>query len=461
MKHMLLLILSLCLAGCLAGFSSKPKTPTTPPGNLAAIQVTQSPHLGIAFPPQGRLAMVKALGAGAARIDAPWSRHEPTQGAFTFPGLDAKLDSLDALGIIPWLTLVADAPAWTGWTQTAADNEAPGPNGNLIDWARFVTTVVERYDNDGIADTPKKLQNPLRHIVMLNEWTGRNNPNGGWAGAWAGVQPFITATANAARAAYADVVITLGGPSLGALDVAMVALRAESWNITVDGPTTMTAAQIQSNKTFVAQAESVSLVYKNLTDVDFLSLHQYGPPYHYYARPAFLDSLTEGRFELMSDEAGGPSLLYVKGFTQAEHFAHALDLNLFNLSCGVSPTLWFHLIDTGNESAGNADMPLIGSNGVRRGGWYAYKVLALCLMKDMDHVEQVATGVYLITYTSGERTFVMVNGMGAGDFTLPPGVLAKQCLSINVGMYSVLLMTPAIVDHRDNCVIISERVLIP
>ncbi len=458
MKHLLaLLLITLPL---LMGWSNpKPKPPVPTPlpvsGGLAALSVPQSPHLGIAYPPINNYSALTHIGVSHARIDVRLSAVRPSSTTYSFGGLDAKIDSLLALDITPWLTLVSDAPAWMGWTQTAAQNESPSSPTQLADWIDFAAAVAERYDNDGLSD--HRLPRSVDHIILLNEWPTHTNPAGGWAGSWASLPAFIDATVKAILWQSPTAIITLGGPALGAMDIAMVALGAADWTVTVDGPVTFTPAQIRANKSFVSQADSVSWVYKHLPADLNLSIHQYGPKSHFIARQAFLDSLTNYQFDFVSDEAGGPSLLYTTPITPMQHFSHAVELNLFNLSQGMTPTLWFHFAKTGNESSGNLEMPLVNKDGTKRGGWYGYKVLALVL-EGMTSVQWLDDGVYLIEATDHD-TYVCLPG---AIYQLPADFLAQQMITVtdfSTGAYT--LSTPTFtINCPAQCVIVSSATLI-
>ncbi|MGE0191368.1 MAG: hypothetical protein AB7T63_04925 [Planctomycetota bacterium] len=186
--RVLVLALPLSLGG--AGREATASEPEGPPWvGLVGLDPLDPGHRRAA-----RVAPLAGLGRlGVITAPVPWARLEPEpprEGVrrYRFEELDDAFLTWQLAGLDPVLVLTPENP-WAGvareesaWARTlhqelpAAEvamalREAVGATPPRSDqwsaWARFVRTVVERYDGDGVDDMPG-LRRPVRHVQVLD-----------------------------------------------------------------------------------------------------------------------------------------------------------------------------------------------------------------------------------------------------------------------------------------------------
>ena len=377
--------------------------------------VMPHPSLGVALRgvDAASSGLAAAGGMGVARLDVDWSAVEPVAGQYDWASLDAAVAALQDHDVKPLLTLYSDV-AWATRAETAdAKNRAPA---DMATWAAFVGAVVERYDGDGLQDAPS-LVDGVQLYQVANEWLYTAHERGGWAASTDDLVAYINAAHDAVKAAHPSATFVLGGIASWNLDALVLHEGLATYtarDVLADGTAiSLTAAQAQDP----AYADMAAEAYRVLGEAryDFADVHLYGPVNH-DAYKMYLVTEHTGMRPVLSTEGGGPSLAY-EDYTPAAHFLAVVDRNLTALDAGMPFMQWAGM--TADESAGaNAMVPLLDSHGDATAGYRAYQFLALVL-EDMESVEQLAPGRFLVHRVGGGDLVIAWRTEGADTLTLP------------------------------------------
>lgn len=364
-----------------AGGGAGPAASATDRIDLQALEVGPNPRLGLSFPSAEvrYYPYLSQAGIGVARTAVTWDLVEPRPGEFSWRGLDGRIGALLALGIEPFLTFESRSD-WATLPETRkVKNAAPK---DLDDWTRFVATVVERYDGDGVDDAPG-LTGRVPYYQVANEWESPRNPSGGWIGSGKDLIAYINAAEAAVKGADPRAIFVLGGIASFNLDVALVAFdRADfqvrqNWNATSE--TVLTRQEIKGQEITEIINERVLPVLREAR-YDMADAHLYGPESRDHARMALLADLT-GR-PVLSAECGGPSQDYGGTYTPEKHFIAVVHRNLNVLSAGGAFCLWFRLGEDDKTTWGNRFTALYDLNARPKPGVYAFRMLARLIGPD-------------------------------------------------------------------------------
>jgi len=436
-----------------------------PSGTLGGLTVEKDTHIGVAFPGDTTTVdytYLGEIGAGTARINVKWSDY-PSNLAATVQ----KLHALENRGITPVITLVCDKTDSTMAGSGTSRDGAPS-DGTAFDteaWEAFVQWLAEKLDADTVNDQAD-INVAINQFHFPNEWTTRNNASGGWRGTYSNLSATVDSTKVALARANASAVLYLGGPSSIYSDIMLLSEGAETLAEGYTACNENGCATADTLTAYEAHVDSIVTVFGSTT-ADNISLHQYGPIRNVRQREAFFDSLWVANIPVT--EAGGPNLNYDAAPTDLEKFDFAMDVNLYSWSQGAPFVCWLKLFDDGTENAGEEDTPLLVGDGqtvtTYRPQWYAYKLLAL-VMQDFSSVARVEDGVYKITHTGAEETYIILPGHGDGIYTIPASVAFKQALWITdftSGAYTLVQVpvSGSVIGHTAACMIASEKILIP
>lgn len=396
---------------------------------LSDLVVEPSPRLGIAFPGgnPSYYNLVSEGGMGVARLSVPWSNHEPEPGVFSWNALDAKVVRLQQLGIEPFLTMESDAPWGVEATTKTAKNRPPT---DLSIWKRFVKTLVERYDHDGIDDAPGLLR-PVRYHQAANEWLSDKNKSGGWTGTIDEFIEFMNATYDAVKASYSDAIFVMGG--IAAVNVDVMALSEGLGTYIIhynfDESTGVTITPDDANDPQYQPLYETAYRVLRECRFDYADAHLYGPVEFNDARIPLIERKSPKR-SILSSECGGPSRDYDDDITPTDHFMAAIELNLDMLARGLEFGLWFRLGENPSATTwGNVEVPLYDMTATPKGGYWAYKLLA-AILKDLEKVEKVDNGAYMVYRTKNAPVLVAWRTDERSVFSIPSTVGASRLLRV-------------------------------
>ncbi|WP_424978511.1 hypothetical protein [Leisingera sp. S232] len=372
--------------------------------DLSMLQVTPNARLGLAFPGSDPkyYRYVAEAGIGVVRISAAWKWLEQGRDNFDFTGLDRRIHGLQTLGLTPFVTFESNAD-WATIEQTHKVKNAQPKD--LAHWARFVETVVERYDGDGRDDMPG-LTSPVRYWQVANEWISDSNRSGGWAGSTADLIAYVSASRTAIKAADPEAIVVMGGVAAFNMDLLLVARDGfdfsvrQSWSATSE--TVMTRAEIQGQKVASIIDNRVLPVLRQ-APFDVASAHLYGPEDRDGARLDLLRRLSNK--PVVSSECGGPTLDYGGEYSGAAHFRAVIERNLNVLAAGGQFCLWFRLGESGGSTYGNARTALYDAKARPKPGVFAYRALGR-LLDTQATVAQQRPGHFLIQRGAGQEISV-------------------------------------------------------
>ena len=336
------------------------------------------------------------------RVSASWDLIEPREGQFDFRGLDQRILAMQNLGIQPFVTFESTADWATNPATQKVKNARPT---DMALWARFIRTVVARYNGDGQGDIPG-LRFPVRYWQAANEWISTTNGSGGWAGTTPELIDYIRAARDAVKSQAPQSTFVLGGLAAFNSDILLVARANASMTVrqkwsrsseTVLTPTEMRGPEIR------AIIDSRVLPVLRQAPYDVASVHLYGPESRDLARLDFLRRTT-GK-PILSSECGGPSLDYGGEYSDAAHFQAVIERNLNVLSSGAQFCLWFRLGESGGSTFGNRRTPLYDTRARAKPGVFAYRALAR-LIDANARISVEGPGNYTIARAGGQRISV-------------------------------------------------------
>ncbi|WP_415895942.1 beta-galactosidase [Neptuniibacter sp. PT34_22] len=346
--------------------------------DLRTITAPTNYHLGLAFPGGSvhNYPIIKEAGIGIVRISASWGRIQPTEGTFDWQGFDSKIQTLQHLGLKPFITFESNA----NWATRADTHHIR--NGEPLDinqWKSFVEAVVERYNFDGYEDAPN-LNAPIQYYQAANEWISDQNRSGGWAGSTEALIDYINTAHDAVKKIDPNATFVLGGLATFNLDALLLAEGIEDFLVQQKwghfSSTTLSAEDVQSThiQNIINNHFRAVLFH---SQYDLADAHLYGPIERDPARLNQLSTETTLPIDtIISSECGGPSLDYEDTYTDENHFHAVINRNL-NLLALESPfCLWFGLGEAMSTTWGNQKVPLFDKSGQAKPGYYAYKLLA-------------------------------------------------------------------------------------
>jgi len=320
---------------------------------ISKISVQVNPRLGLAFPGSNPkyYYVLKEAGLGVVRLGVNWKTREPREGTYDWRGLDKRINRLQELGIEPFLTLYSDAK-WGVYKETFRKVKNATPK-NLRKWARFVSSVVERYDNDGKNDMPQ-LRRAVRYYQVANEWMSPSNKSGGWASTANELIDFINTSHDAVKLSYPRARFVLGGIASFNLDLMAlfedIAHYKVQQKISKNRLVLMTSENLRSSEYKRKAADVYNVLSK--TKFDFADIHLYGKVDRIVPRISSVLKHIK-KVPLLSSECGGPSLDYRDTYRPEEHFRAVFEWNLAGLNEGLEFCLWFGLGEGNGSTWGN------------------------------------------------------------------------------------------------------------
>lgn len=422
------------------------QTPEPVALDLREPTTVQSPRLGLAFPgaDTANYQKLKDAGISVARISASWKYIEPANDQFKFEKLDSQIKALHGLGITPFITFESTAIWGTQDERDLVKNARPL---DLNDWRDFVSTVVERYDADGVDDM-EGLSQPVHFYQVANEFVGDDNKSGGWAGTPDELKEFINTSYRAVKVADENSLLVMGGLASMVVDIMLVTYERESWPLEQSWSETskseMSIKDARSWKVKNIAREKIRNVFRD-AKFDLVDVHLYGPENR---DPARIKALAElGGEPVISSECGGPSLDYGGKYTPAAHFKSAISRNLNVLANGAEICMWFGLGEAITSTYGNQYVALYDKNEQEKPGVYAYRLLSRLLP---DFKAKVTAKSYSWKIAYGKNDYVEL-GFGPRSVETPSfwikdltsGIIEPVTSASRYGADSLLIGGPA------------------
>ncbi|GAB4298978.1 MAG: hypothetical protein Kow0058_14990 [Roseovarius sp.] len=377
-------------------------------GAIFDVRARINPHLGLAFPGAETryYDYLVDAGMGVVRINAEWKYLEPQSGRFVFRGLDRRIEAIQSRGMTAFVTFVSNAD-WATTESTQHLNNATPRDPEL--WSRFVRTVAERYDHDGIDDMPG-LRAPVGYWQAANEFMSPKNKDGGWGGTNDELLAYVNLAHDAVKAASPEAVFVLGGVSVFTIDVALalngadIVLQQEhsAGKVQRYGKADLNSAEVQD----LYQNRFLRVIRESR--YDYADVHLYELEERDAARIALMRQLS-GR-PVLSSECGGPALTYGGSYTGHRHYVAVIERNLNALAAGAPFCLWYGLGE--REPPGsymNARAQLYDLNRRPKPGVMAYRLLSRLLSEGAE-IRTLGSGRgYEIRHGPGDSTLIALD----------------------------------------------------
>jgi hypothetical protein len=192
--------------------TTPPSTTTTKPTPTIApdFDITFKNHFGF-MPAYWDYPNARAAGAA---YDRPffekfqWGLIEKEPGEFDFTEPDQIVNQAQAVG----LHILANIQPFAAWDQIAGygDPNYKGKPYDMEAYANFVSTLVDRYDGDGVNDMPG-LTVPIKHWEVMNEPEFQTGPVYYFRGTPADYVDVLKATYEAVKQADPEAYVVQGG----------------------------------------------------------------------------------------------------------------------------------------------------------------------------------------------------------------------------------------------------------
>jgi hypothetical protein len=361
--------------------------------------------------------------AGAHEIGGRWTRHlilwmklEPRPGqmkdlARAVPRInqihDAGFEILPRIvSVNPW----ANQKRINQMNQEAAKKNMPMGNWTYIGmpsdidaYKRFVTTVVESFDGDGVKDLPG-LKKGVKYWQVENEWDWR------WKDSPEQFVEFLKIAHDTIKAADSEATIVLGGISKLEPDVFYNGMLGSS--IQVKGRT-ITPEILGKQPNF---KEQYPLRRKVLEDgypyFDVISFHQYGDFDAIRQETEYLKGIMKDKNyvrRMWITEAGGPFIADGEKYTEEIQAQQVVKYYVTALASGVDVIFWSTYFPTPEWGASFANTSLMANKTQRKPAWSTYKLMATQL-EGVDGVEWIADAPHaaFVRFTRGGERPVLV-----------------------------------------------------
>ncbi|PCJ57244.1 MAG: hypothetical protein COA73_11000 [Candidatus Hydrogenedentota bacterium] len=259
-------------------------------------------ELGLSFPPMADSSQLvftqqemTNLGVSLLRFDERWADREPTEDAYNWAPLDARMQFIANNGYTAMMTIVANGPAWA---CSGVSNPQSCVNTDNNDFKQYIEDLLQRYPNQ------------LAKIQYGNEWT---TPF--W---YVGSEVEFVVVANilytAVQTYSPQTEVVLGGISIGGLRLAAACngyLAGET--LCVEGTTFNVDAFQATECGMPANADQLTrldYVFQN-ANYDLVDLHLYDDPEYWSQYVAAVNDLYNdvNPKPIIISEFGGPDLL--------------------------------------------------------------------------------------------------------------------------------------------------------
>jgi len=321
-------------------------------------------------------------GAHATRTGLTRYSTEPEEGTFDWIRPDKSISANEEIGTttLPWL--VSSSP----WAQTerlrdlnkqAADRGSPSGSyqnlelpPDLDSYRRWVTTVVERYDGDGVDDMPG-LKEGIHAWQIENEWTWR------WSGTPEELLELHRVASEAVRAADPAAKIVLGGLT-GIEGAALADGYLDDGSIIVGGKP-VTAEIVREHPAAKEIFARINIIFDRGADYfDVVSLHKYGSYDHIPACVAWLeDKMAANGYSrpIIGTEIGGPFIASQEAYTPQAHCDALVKYHAVSLACGIQQIYWSALFGGGTWGPSYTNTNFVYPKGNIRPAYYTYQLL--------------------------------------------------------------------------------------
>lgn len=361
--------------------------------------------------------------AGAKEIGGRWTRHlilwmklEPRPGQMkdlerAVPRInqihDAGFEILPRIvSVNPW----ANQKRINQMNQQAAKEHMPMGNWTYIGmpsdidaYKRFVTTVVESFDGDGVKDAPG-LKKGVKYWQVENEWDWR------WKDSPEQFVEFLKIAHDTIKAADPEATIVLGGLSKLEPDVFYNGMLGKS--IEVKGRT-ITPESLGKQPNFKEQYPLRRKVLEaGYPYFDVISFHQYGEFDAIRQEAAYLKGIMKDRKyvkRVWITEAGGPFTADGEKYTEDLQAQQVVKYYVTALASGVDVVFWSTYFPTPEWGAAFANTSLMAGKDRRKPAWNTYKLMTTQL-EGVDGVEWIADAPHsaFVRFTRGDKQPVLV-----------------------------------------------------
>ncbi len=355
-----------------------------------------------------------SLGVKQVRVAAlTWGLIEPEKGRYDFAAMDRGLKKLQSKGINTIVATIRDINAWggnkraqKGYKRGVPLSSKSGLPSDIKAWKKFIHTVVERYDGDGVDDMPG-LRSPIKYWQIEGEWMWQ------WKDTTENYLRFLRISHDEIKRADSSAKVVAGAVTGGIAFAVGEGFDKRGFiekGGTSGGPKKILRQQLLKSKKYQKALRKVRRLLREGKDsFDILDVHIYSRD-AYIISPVtkWLTSTMKGfgySRPIWSLENAGPFYGYSEDL-QAEEVVKRY---MLAISSGMDKLFWSSLHVTEGWSDNFKRLSLIDESGRKKPAFFTYKFLA-SRIDGFDNIERLSMGEGVYAFKvrkKGARVYVL------------------------------------------------------
>ncbi len=373
----------------------------------------------------GDAAAVRDLGVRQVRVAAlTWGSIERQKGRYDFSRIDKGISKLQGRGIDSIVATIRDINKWGGNSRAQRGykrghplTSSSGFPSDIEAWKKFIHTVVERYDGDGIDDMPG-LKYPVRYWQVEGEWMWQ------WKDTTENYLRFLGITYREIKSADPSASVICGAITGGIAFAVGEGFDSRGYfekGGGKRGPRRVPRARLLKNRKYKKAIRKVRTLLKDGKDsFDIVDVHIYSrDAYSIPSTVAWLKAAME-RYgyskPVWSLENAGPFY----GYSEEAQAGEVVKRYILGVSAGLEKIFWSSLHVTQGWSENYKRLSLIDDNDRKKTAYFTYKLLSSRL-DGFDSIKRLdmGEGIYAFKVEKGGAAIYVLWSERGGRVRLP------------------------------------------